>query len=150
MLTVRPLSQNDTPAFRELCTRYPMRLLTPRLNIEAHGFQGPIVRSWGAFYPGELELAGILLRYGNTAVGVDRDAAIIGYVKHIDGYDIAQATQWATTINDSAQRERAVESMVRRWMSERPTEAQIWLATAPVSEALRERWQKHSSETPQP
>lgn len=78
MLTVRPLSHDDTPAFRALCTRYPMRLLTPRLNIEAHGYQGTVVRSWGAFYPGEKELSGILLRYGNTAVVVDRDGTSAG------------------------------------------------------------------------
>ena len=55
-----------------LCARrIPCALLTPRLNIEAHGFQGTIVRSWGAFIRAT-GVAGILLRYGNTAVAVDR------------------------------------------------------------------------------
>jgi uncharacterized protein len=52
-----------------------MRALTPRLNIEAHGFQGKIVRSWGAFAADQVELIGLLLRYGNTAVVVDHDGA---------------------------------------------------------------------------
>jgi uncharacterized protein len=72
-MAVRPLSESDTPAFRAMCERLPMRTLTPRLNIEAHGFQGSMVRSWGAFNPAGDELTGLLLRCGNTSVAVDRD-----------------------------------------------------------------------------
>ncbi|HLJ53889.1 MAG TPA: GNAT family N-acetyltransferase [Chthonomonadaceae bacterium] len=70
---VRPLCDSDAPAFQELCRRMPMRTLTARLNIDAFGFRGPIVRAWGAFDQGQL--AGVLLRYGNTAVAVDADGS---------------------------------------------------------------------------
>ena len=74
-MAVRPLAATDAPAFRAMCARYPMRTLTPRLNLEAHGFQGSVVRSWGAFNDSSDELFGLLLRYGNTAVAVDRDGS---------------------------------------------------------------------------
>jgi hypothetical protein len=72
---VRPLGDADARAFYDMCARLPMRTLTPRLNIEAHGFQGSIVRSWGVFDPQSKEMEGLLLRYGNTAVAVDHDGS---------------------------------------------------------------------------
>jgi predicted GNAT family acetyltransferase len=74
-MAARPLMEADWPAFRAMCGRLPMRTLTPRLNIEVHGFQGPVVRSWGVFDERHEELTGLLLRYGNTAVAVDRDGS---------------------------------------------------------------------------
>jgi predicted GNAT family acetyltransferase len=65
----------DWDAFHAMCARLPMRTLTPRLNIEAHGFQGSIVRSWGVFDPSGQEMEGLLVRYGNTAVAVDHDGS---------------------------------------------------------------------------
>src|SRR5690348_17010935 len=72
---VRPLTPGDAPAFARLCERHPLRFLTPRLNIEAHGFQGPVLRSWGAFDPAGAEMLGILFRFTNTVVAVDADGA---------------------------------------------------------------------------
>jgi uncharacterized protein len=72
-IAARALTSRDSAAFYALCARYPMRTLTSRLNVEAHGFQGPVVRSWGVFNEAQDELAGLLLRYGNTAVAVDGD-----------------------------------------------------------------------------
>ena len=72
-MDIRLLTAADAPAFRAMCERLPMRTLTPRLNLEAHGFQGPIVRSWGAFDSSQSDMIGLLLRYGNTAVAVDKD-----------------------------------------------------------------------------
>jgi predicted GNAT family acetyltransferase len=70
---VRPLGDADSMAFHAMCARLPMRTLTPRLNVEAHGFQGSVVRSWGVFNRSDMEMEGLLLRYGNTAVAVDHD-----------------------------------------------------------------------------
>src|SRR5438093_713650 len=70
---VRSLTADDAPAFARLCERYPLRFLTPRLNVEAHGFQGPILRLWGAFRTDNAEMAGILFRFTNTIVVVDAD-----------------------------------------------------------------------------
>jgi len=72
-IIVRPITEDDGAAFYAMCARLPMRTLTPRLNIEAHGFQGSIVRSWGVFDPSGREMEGLLVRYGNTAVAVDHD-----------------------------------------------------------------------------
>ena len=85
-IVVRPLAGEDMPAFRALCERLPMRTLTPQLNIEVHGFQGNIVRSWGAFNAAQTELAGLLIRYGNTVVAVDCDGRCASaFARVIDG-----------------------------------------------------------------
>jgi len=85
-MTVRPLTQSDTPEFDEFCSQLPMRTLTPRLNIEVHGFQGPIVRSWGVFGSTHCRLSGLLLRFGNTAVAVDADGSCARiFARLIDG-----------------------------------------------------------------
>ena len=89
---IRPLTSDDAPAFRAMCVRLPMRTLTPRLNVEVHGFQGTMVRSWGVLNAAQDELEGLLLRYGNTAVAVDADgscapafAAVIDSERNIAG-----------------------------------------------------------------
>ena len=73
-LTVRPLTQADLPAFDALCARYPIRFLTPRLNIDHHGMQSAAVRSWGAFNP-RGEMVGLLYRLNNTMIAVDGDGS---------------------------------------------------------------------------
>lgn len=70
---VRPLTDADAPAFADLCARHPLRLLTPRLNIETYGFQGPILRSWGAFTADTM--VGLLFRLNNTMIAVDADGS---------------------------------------------------------------------------
>ena len=74
-LFVRPMTVADAAAFATLSARDPWRYLTPRLNIEAHGYDGPVVRTWGAFRDegAAKDLAGIMLRYGNTAILADAD-----------------------------------------------------------------------------
>jgi len=69
---VRPLEAGDAVAFAELCDTDPLRFLTPQMNIELFGFQGGVIRSWGAFQPGSRALQGILLRYSNTVIIADR------------------------------------------------------------------------------
>lgn len=70
-LTARPLTAAAATVFARLCAREPVRLLTPRLNIEYYGFEGPTVRAWGVFTAQEREMRGLMLRFGNTAVVVD-------------------------------------------------------------------------------
>ena len=43
---VRLLDETDAIAFDLLCTSYPTRLLTLRLNIEKFGFQSVLTSSW--------------------------------------------------------------------------------------------------------
>jgi predicted GNAT family acetyltransferase len=77
-LIARPLTAADAPAFARLCARDPCRMLTPRLNIEAHGYDGPVVRSWGAFAADGAEMVGLMLRFSNTVIPVDRDGQCAG------------------------------------------------------------------------
>jgi predicted GNAT family acetyltransferase len=72
-LIARPLTAADAPDFARLCARDPCRMLTPRLNIEAHGFDGPVVHAWGAFAADGAEMVGLMLRFSNTVIPVDRD-----------------------------------------------------------------------------
>jgi len=70
---VRPLTEADAEALADLCARHPLRLLTPRLNIDLYGFQGPSLRSWGAFLPNGRTMIGLLFRLNNTMIAVDGD-----------------------------------------------------------------------------
>jgi GNAT superfamily N-acetyltransferase len=79
--SIRPLTEADAPSFDAFCARYPLRLLTPRLNIEAHGFHSAAVRSWGVF-EGEA-MDGLLMRFFNTAVVVDRDGSCAATLAHV-------------------------------------------------------------------
>lgn len=69
----RPLTSSDAPALERLCMQHPLRFLTPRINIEYYGYDGPVVRSWGAFTTKGAEMVGLLLRFRNTVVAVDAD-----------------------------------------------------------------------------
>jgi GNAT superfamily N-acetyltransferase len=73
---IRPLTEADAPAFADLCAKYPLRLLTPRLNIEAYGVQSAAVQSWGVFEG--TAMVGLLMRFFNTAVVVDHDGSCAG------------------------------------------------------------------------
>ena len=68
---LRPLHEADAPAFHALCRRDPQRFLTPRLNIETHGFSGKTMRTWGAFGRDKKTLLGVAMRFSNTFVAVD-------------------------------------------------------------------------------
>ncbi|HZO89024.1 MAG TPA: GNAT family N-acetyltransferase [Chthonomonadaceae bacterium] len=74
-LAVRQLTARDAPAFEALCAREPLRLLTPRMNIEKYGLENPTVRAWGAFAGAapDAPMQGVLLRFGNIAIAVDSD-----------------------------------------------------------------------------
>ena len=69
----RLLTEADRNAFDALCARDPIRFLTPRLNIEARGIAGPVMRVWGAFDSDGETLLGIATRFNNTLVAVDLD-----------------------------------------------------------------------------
>lgn len=72
---LRPLTVNDDAAVQQLYDRFPLRTLTLRLNVEAHGLSGPVVRAWGLFDGHDAAMTGMLIRYGNTAVVVDSDGS---------------------------------------------------------------------------
>ena len=89
---VRLLEENDAQLFNELCKKLPKRMLTPRLNVEVHGFQGKLTKTWGAFENNGETLSGVLMHYGNTMVAVDANgtcaelfAPIIDQAKGIAG-----------------------------------------------------------------
>src|SRR5947209_8265137 len=68
-LSLRLLSEADSAALADLAAEHSLRLLTPRLNLEVYGFDGPILRAWGIF--SNDSLAGILIRFRNTVIAVD-------------------------------------------------------------------------------
>ncbi|HZT42167.1 MAG TPA: GNAT family N-acetyltransferase [Chthonomonadaceae bacterium] len=70
---VRKLAATDSAAFARLCRKHPMRMLTPRLNIEYYGMDVPIMRSWGVFGRDGAEIVGILQRFRNTVIASDVD-----------------------------------------------------------------------------
>ena len=72
---MRSLTQADSALLADLCARHPIRLLTPRLNIDLYGFQGPTLRSWGAFLPDGVTMIGLLFRLNNTMIAVDAEGA---------------------------------------------------------------------------
>ncbi len=85
-LVARPLDTGDAAAFAQLCAGDPFRYLTPRLNLEVFGYTSQAVRAWGAFAPGETEMAGVMLRYSNTAILADADGATAeAFAPIIDG-----------------------------------------------------------------
>src|SRR5579871_945832 len=81
-LVLLPLSSGDEAAFLALCARHPLRLLTPRMNYEAHGFSGGGLRFWGAFTQDRSEILGILIRMNNTMIAVDGDGSCSGLFAH--------------------------------------------------------------------
>jgi predicted GNAT family acetyltransferase len=69
----RLLTDADAPAVVDLCARHPQLMLTTRMNLESFGYNGPHVRSWGAFEPEERggAVMAVMLRFGNIAVVAD-------------------------------------------------------------------------------
>ncbi len=70
-MTVRPLSAAEDCELRQFYLREPIRSITVRLNIEAYGYSGKAVRSWGVFEKRTSRLSGVLLHFGNTVVVTD-------------------------------------------------------------------------------
>lgn len=89
---IRRLSDADTPAVAELCSRYPVRMLTLRMHLEAYGYRSDSLLVWGAFAPDEARLEGIVFRLNNTFILADGDggcaavfAALIDSESHVAG-----------------------------------------------------------------
>ncbi len=73
---VCPLTGADTASFLDLCSRHHTRFLTPRLNIEVYGFDGPVLRAWGAYGRDSTvrgPMVGVMFRLNNTMIAVDLD-----------------------------------------------------------------------------
>lgn len=85
-LMVRQLTGVDAPLLEDLYRKNPLRFLTPRMNLEVYGFDGPTICSWGAFTPDGSALQGILLRFNNTAIIADLDgSAAAAFAPTVDG-----------------------------------------------------------------
>lgn len=82
---IRPLTSSDMGLFMTLCATDPVRFLTPRLNIETYGFEGPVLRGWGAFTPDGSNLRGLMFRLNNTMIVVDTDGgSAVGFAAVMD------------------------------------------------------------------
>lgn len=85
-LLVRLLRAADAPLLEDLYRKDPLRFLTPRMNLEVFGFEGAMIRAWGAFTPDGQALNGILLRFNNTAIIADLEgSAASAFAPTVDG-----------------------------------------------------------------
>ena len=89
---IRRLAEADAAAVAELCSRYPLRMLTLRMHLESYGYHSDSLLVWGAFAPGEERLEGIVFRLNNTFILADGDgrcgaafAALIDSEQHVAG-----------------------------------------------------------------
>jgi RimJ/RimL family protein N-acetyltransferase len=111
-LLIRPLTEADGGAFGQLCAQDHWRYLTPRLNVEAHGLHGSVVRGWGAFRREDGEMAGVMLRYGNTAIIADANGATAdGFAAVID------AEAGIAGVRGTIEVVRAIRRLLRRYAS---------------------------------
>jgi GNAT superfamily N-acetyltransferase len=111
---IRSLTAADDEALARLSVQDYWRYLTPRLNLDAHGYEGPMVRAWGAFHArsGPADMAGIMLRYGNTAILADADGATAeAFVPVID------AEEGLAGVRGSGEVVRAARGLLRRYTS---------------------------------
>ncbi len=75
-LSARPLRETDRGLLDDLFARFPVRFLTPRLNIERYGLDGPVIRAWGATRnSGDSPLYGLMFRLNNTIIAVDANGS---------------------------------------------------------------------------
>lgn len=70
---IRRLTEADTAAVAELCSRYPVRMLSLRMHLEAYGYGSDSLLVWGAFSPSVERLEGIVFRLNNTFILADGD-----------------------------------------------------------------------------
>lgn len=89
---IRRLTEADAPAVAELCERFPVRMLTLRMHLEAYGYRTESLLVWGAFDPPTERLEGIVLRLNNTFILADGDggcaaefAGLIDSEQHVAG-----------------------------------------------------------------
>jgi GNAT superfamily N-acetyltransferase len=85
-LLVRPLVVADAEACARLFETDTNRFLTAHINLEVYGYQNEALPAWGAFDEGRLE--GVLFRYANMVVIVDRDGrTAASFASIIDGQE---------------------------------------------------------------
>ena len=89
---IRRLTEADAPAVADLCRRFPVRMLTLRMHLEAYGYRSDSLLVWGAFPPAEERLEGIVFRLNNTFILADGDggcaaefALLIDSEQHVAG-----------------------------------------------------------------
>ncbi len=106
---IRRLSEADASAVADLCGRYPLRMLTLRMHLEAYGYRSDSLLVWGAFAPGGEQLDGIVFRLNNTFILADADgrcatafAALIDSEAHVAG--IRGTVETVTNVQASLQR----------------------------------------------
>jgi predicted GNAT family acetyltransferase len=106
---IRRLTAADAPAVADLCSRYPLRMLTLRMHLEAYGYDSDSLLVWGAFSPEEVRLDGIVFRLNNTFILADGDggcaqafAALIDSESHVAG--VRGTVETVTGVQSSLQR----------------------------------------------
>lgn len=89
---IRRLTEADAPAVADLCARYPLRMLTLRMHLEAYGYESDSLVVWGAFATDDTRLEGLIFRLNNTFILADADgscaikfAALIDSAQHVAG-----------------------------------------------------------------
>lgn len=90
---IRRLTQADAAVAANLFGRYPVRMLTSRMHLEAYGYASESLLVWGAFSLSEPDrLEGIGFRLNNTFIIADSDgtcapafAALIDSQEHVAG-----------------------------------------------------------------
>jgi predicted GNAT family acetyltransferase len=106
---VRRLSEADAPAVAELYHRYPLRMLTLRMHLEAYGYNSDSLLVWGAFTSDEARLEAIVFRLNNTFILADGDgsraadlAGLIDSEQHVAG--VRGTVETVTGVQSSLQR----------------------------------------------
>ena len=106
---IRRLTEADAPAVAALCDRYPLRMLTLRMHLEAYGYNSDSLLVWGAFATDATTLEGIGFRLNNTFILADADgrcaaafAKLIDSESHVAG--VRGTVETVTGVQSTLQR----------------------------------------------
>jgi predicted GNAT family acetyltransferase len=106
---IRRLTAADEPVVTALCDRYPLRMLTLRMHLEAYGYASESLLVWGAFAEDAITLEGIGFRLNNTFILADADgscapvfAKLIDSESHVAG--VRGTVETVTGVQSSLQR----------------------------------------------
>ena len=85
-IELKPLAQSDRYLLSDLCKVDPVRFLTPLLNIDYYGLEGPFLRAWAAISVTSGAPCGLLFRLNNTIIAADTDGRCsAAFTRLIDG-----------------------------------------------------------------
>jgi hypothetical protein len=89
--------------------------------------------------------AAMIDRYSGDA----DDGAIRSFVWHSFGSDPSLAVDYVGRIADAGERERTYRRTLEFWMDRDPANAQAWIQTNPLPEAVQQHFQRRAAETRQ-